>query len=230
MKKDLYKIDNSIDKLINNKHTLFLDNNEYNQIKYRLNKKSYNIYLPYKDSEKVILYKDVLPSVTLFKIEAKNTLKHQNILGSIMALNINSGYLGDIIVDNDNYYFYVLSDLKEFIIQNLTSIGKEKVTLKELDLNELCNYERKYKEIELLVSSIRIDNVLSKLLNTSRDKVNGIIKNKGVILNYQILNKNSYYLSNNDVFSVKRYGKYKYIDIINTTKKDKLVIKLLKYI
>lgn len=230
MKKDIYKIDNSIDKLIQNKHTLFLDGNEFNQIKYKLNKKSYNIYKPYKDSEKVILYKDNLPNVVLFKIEAKNTLKHQSILGSIMALNINPGYLGDIIIDGNNYYFYILSDLKEFILNNLIEIGKDKIKLIEQDLKTLENYERKYEEIHLLVTSNRIDNVLTRLLNTSRDKVIQIIKNKDVILNYQVLNKNSYYLNNNDVFSIKRYGKYKYIDIINTTKKDKLVIKILKYI
>ena len=147
-----------------------------------------------------------------------------------MALNINPGYLGDIIIDGNNYYFYILSDLKDFIINNLIEIGKDKIKLIEQDLKTLENYERKYEEIHLLVTSNRIDNVLTRLLNTSRDKVIQIIKNKDVILNYQVLNKNSYYLNNNDVFSIKRYGKYKYIDIINTTKKDKLVIKILKYI
>ena len=69
MKKDIYKIDNSIELLEVGKPTLFLDSKEFNAIKYRI--KNYNIFKPYKDSEKVILYINELPKVTLFKIESK---------------------------------------------------------------------------------------------------------------------------------------------------------------
>ena len=84
--------------------------------------------------------------------------------------------------------------------------------------------------MSLLVSSLRIDNVISKILNTNRDRVLEIIKNKEVLLNYDILSKNSYILKTNDIFSIRKYGKYKFINIINTTKKNKSVIKVLKYI
>ena len=228
MKRNLYKIDNSIELLSIGKPTLFLDPSEFNQIKYKY--KKYNIFKPYKDSEKVILYINELPNITLFKIESKNALKHQNILGSILALNINPSFLGDIIIDNDKYYFYIISELKEYIKNNLTKISNYNITLKEIDINTLNNYERKYEELEILVSSNRIDNVISKIINTNRDRIVDKIKNKEVILNYEILSKSSYYLKPNDVFSIRKYGKYKYIDIINTTKKNKSIIKVLKYI
>lgn len=228
MKRDIYKIDNSLELLSVGRPTLFLDPNEFNQIKYKI--KNYNVFKPYKDSEKVILYINELPNITLFKIEAKNTLKHQNILGSILALNINPSFLGDIIIDNDNYYFYIISELKEYIKNNLTKISNYNIILKEIDINTLNNYERKYEELQILVSSNRIDNVISKIINTNRDRIVDKIKNKDVILNYEILSKSSYYLKPNDIFSIRKYGKYKYIDIINTTKKNKSVIKILKYI
>ena len=228
MKKNIYKIENSIELLNIGKPTLFLDQIEYNTIKNKV--KKYNVYKPYIDSEKVILYINELPRVTLFKIESKNTLKHQSILGSILSLNINPSYLGDIIIDNDNYYFYIISDLKDYIKDNLTTISKYNIKLHELNINKLSNYKRKYEELTLLVSSLRIDNVISKIINTNRDRVLEIIKNKEVILNYNILSKSSYILKSNDIFSIRKYGKYKYIDIINTTKKNKSVIKVLKYI
>ena len=230
MKKDIYKIDNSIEKLLNNKHTLFLDQKELLDIKSKINKNKYNIYYPNKSSEKVILYKDNIPSVSLYKINSFNELKHQQILGSLMSLNISSSYLGDIIKYQDNFYFYILSDLDNFINEEFKYVGNNKITIEKIELDYLKDYEREYEEIEFIVSSNRIDNVISRLINTNRDKVIDIIKNKDVILNYSLLTKNSYNLKENDIFSIRRYGKYKYVGIKNTTKKDKIVVSVLKYL
>ena len=176
------------------------------------------------------MYVDNIPKVSLFKINSYKELRHQDILGSILSLNVSSSYLGDIIIDDNNYYFYIMSDLSNFIKDNLISIGNSKITLEEIDLNILKDYERKYEANELIVSSLRIDTVISRIIKTNRTNVLEKIKNKEVILNYEILSKNSYILKENDIFSVKRYGKYKFIGIINSTKKNNLVIKYLKYI
>lgn len=230
MKKNMYKIDNSIEKIYMGKNTMFLDMSEFKRVKSKLKGINYSIYYPYKDSEKMIIYTNEIPNVTLFKINTNETLTHSSILGSIMALNISSNYLGDIIVDNSNYYFYIMSDLKDYIKHNLTSIGNAKVTLEEMDLNELLSYERRYMEETIIVSSLRIDNVISKIIKTNRDTVLDKIKNDEVILNCEILSKNTYILKENDIFSIRRYGKYKYVGFIKSTKKDNYIIKYLKYI
>ena len=230
MKKDIYKIDNSIEKLLNNKHTLFLDQKELLDIKSKLPKNKYNIYYPNKSAEKVILYKDNIPSISLYKINSFEELKHQQILGSLMALNISPSYLGDIIKYQDNFYFYILSDLDNLITEEFKYVGSNKITLDKIDLDYLKDYEREYEVLEFIVSSNRIDNVIARLINTNRDKVIDIIKDKDVILNYEILTKNSYNLKENDIFSIRRYGKYKYMGIVNTTKKDKIVVSVLKYL
>ena len=147
-----------------------------------------------------------------------------------MSLNISPSYLGDIIKYNNNYYLYVISDLDNLIENEFKYVGNNKITLEKIDIESLKNYKREYEQIEFIVSSNRIDNVIARLINTNRDKVIDIIKNKDVILNYQVLTKNSYNLKENDIFSIRRYGKYKYIGIKNTTKKDKIVVSVLKYL
>ncbi len=230
MKYNIYKIDNSIEKLLKNKHTLFLDQRELNIIRSKLQKQDYNIFFVNKSAEKVILYKKNVPNVSLFKIKSYGKLRHQDILGSILGLNISSSYLGDIIIDQDNYYFYILSDLSDFIKDNLNMIGNNKVSLEMVNCDILKNYERKYEELELIVSSNRLDNVVAKIINTSRENVSKLIKEKKIVLNYNLLNKNSYYLKDNDIFSIGKYGKYKFIGIIKKTKRNKIIIKCLKYI
>lgn len=228
--RDAYKIENTIEKLLSKKATYFLDNGEYKKVISKIKKVNYNIYELYKDQEKVILYTEEKPKVSLFKIISNEKLKHQDILGAILSLNISPSFLGDIIIDDDNYYFYVLSDLDEFLYQNLKVIGNKNVVLEKIDLGYLKNYKRKYEEHKIIVTSIRIDNVISKIIGVNRRSIIDKIKNKEIILNYEILTKTSYNLKENDVFSIRRYGKYKFITIVNKTKKNNLVIEFLKYI
>lgn len=88
MKNDIYKINNIVEKVLSGRATNFLDQREFKLVTSKLNKKNYNIYSPYKTSEKVILYTNELPMVSLYKINTYEKLRHQDILGSILGLNI----------------------------------------------------------------------------------------------------------------------------------------------
>ena len=94
----------------------------------------------------------------------------------------------------------------------------------------LPNYERRYEEIELISSSERIDSVISKLTNIKRSDIDTLISKKNITLNYNTLTNKSYVLKEDDIFSVRGYGKYKYIGFCKQTKKGNLVLKILKYI
>lgn len=230
MKNDVYKINNIVEKVLSGRATNFLDQREFKLVTSKLKKKNYNIYSPYKTSEKVILYTNELPMVSLYKINTYEKLRHQDILGSILGLNILSSYVGDIIIEGDNYYFYIISDMDGFIKDNLNVIGNKHVSIEKINLDTLKDYERKYAEYEVVVSSLRIDNVISRIINTNRKLVCDKVKNKEIIINYEVLTRNSYVLKEDDVFSIRIYGKYKFIGVVNSTKKNNLVIKYLKYL
>lgn len=230
MKNDVYKINNIVEKVLSGRATNFLDQREFKLVTSKLKKKNYNIYSPYKTSEKVILYTNELPMVSLYKINTYEKLRHQDILGSILGLNILSSYVGDIIIEGDNYYFYIISDMDGFIKDNLNVIGNKHVSIEKINLDTLKDYERKYAEYEVVVSSLRIDNVISRIINTNRKLVCDKVKNKEIIINYEVLTRNSYVLKEDDVFSIRSYGKYKFIGVVNSTKKNNLVIKYLKYL
>ena len=230
MNLDVYKINNAVEKIKMGKNTQFLDIRELKLVTGKLKKNEYNIYYPYKDSEKVMLYTGKVPKVKLFKIYTVENIRHQDILGSLFALNIDSSYFGDIVLYNDYYYVFVSDDLALYIKNNLKMVGNKKVSLEEVDLSVLDNYERKYEEKEMIISSLRIDNVVSGIINTSRKVALDKIKNKEVVVNYDVMNKNSYILKENDIFSIRRYGKYKFVGIVKSTKKNNYIVKYLKYI
>lgn len=230
MKLDVYKINNAVEKIKTGKNTQFLDIRELKIVTGKLKKNEYNVYYPYKDSEKVMLYTGKVPKVKLFKIYTVENIRHQDILGSLFALNIDSSYFGDIVFYNDYYYVFVSDDLALYIKDNLKMVGNKKVSLEEVNLNVLDNYERKYEEKEMIISSLRIDNVVSGIINTSRKVALDKIKNKEVVVNYDVMNKNSYILKENDIFSIRRYGKYKFVGIVKSTKKNNFIVRYLKYI
>lgn len=230
MKSDVYKINNAVEKIKMGKNTQFLDGRELKIVTGKLKKNEYNVYYPYKDSEKVMLYTGKVPKVKLFKIYTVENIRHQDILGSLFSLNIDSSYFGDIVLFNDYYYVFVSEDLALYIKDNLKMVGNKKVSLEEVDLSVLDNYERKYEEKEMIISSLRVDNVISGIINTSRKVALDKIKNKEVVVNYDVMNKNSYILKENDIFSIRRYGKYKFVGIVKSTKKNNFIVRYLKYI
>lgn len=230
MKSDVYKINNAVEKIKTGKNTQFLDGRELKIVTGKLKKNEYNVYYPYKDSEKVMLYTGKVPKVKLFKIYTVENIRHQDILGSLFALNIDSSHFGDIVFYNDYYYVFVSDYLASYIKDNLKMVGNKKVSLEEVDLSVLDNYERNYEEKEMIISSLRIDNIVSGIINTSRKVALDKIKNKEVIVNYDVMNKNSYILKENDIFSIRRYGKYKFVGIVKSTKKNNFIVRYLKYI
>lgn len=230
MKTDIYKINNAVEKIASGKNTQFLDGRELKLVTSKLKKDEYNVYYPYKDSEKVMLYTGKVPIVKLFKINTVEKLRHQDILGSLFALNIDSSCFGDIVLYNEDYYVFIIEEMSLYVKDNLKKISKSKVDLEEVSLNTLDDYKRKYEEKEIIISSIRIDNVVASIINSSRSKALEKIKNKEVIVNYEVMNKNSYVLKENDIFSIRKYGKYKFIGIIKSTKKNNYIVKYLKYL
>ena len=225
----MYNIKKNIDRLNRGEPTFFLDPNLEREITKHF-KNNIKIFKPYEDTERIIIYKDLKPKVSLFKIITKEKLRHQDIMGSILALNIKREMLGDIIVDNNNYYFYILESVNNYILSYFNKVKNINISLEELPLNYLKDYKRKYKEIIINAKSNRVDLIISKLTGLSRRVVKDMISNKDIILNYQVLTNNSYQFKEKDIFSIRGYGKYKYVEVINKTKKNNYLVKCLKYI
>lgn len=226
----MYNIEKNLNRFYNVGSTFFLDSNELMQVKGKLRKDEYSIYYPYPDSEKVILYKDKLPEVILYEIKCNSLLRHQDILGTMFSLQISNEMFGDIILDNGHYYIFILKLFQNYFESNFLSIKNSKIELQELDINYLANYHRKYEELELIVSSERIDTIISRIINTSRSNIIEKYKNKEIMYNNDYLKKLDQKLKINDTFSIRKIGKFKYNGIIKSTKSSNYIVSVYKYL
>ncbi len=229
MKVNNYNIEKIIDALYNKGHTSFLTGKELMLVKGKLNKNEYKIYNLYEDSSKVILYKKEQPDIKLFKISSKTELRHQDILGTIFSLGIKEDTFGDIVKYNSSFYIFLLPHLVDYFKYNLTEIKNNKIELIEEDISLKDKFKQEYIKKEYIVSSLRIDNVISTITNESRSDVLLKFENKEIILNYDESIKPTRTLHEQDIFSIRKYGKYKYIGIKKNTKKGGFIIEVLQY-
>ena len=226
----MYTIQKNLNRLNNYQPTFFLDPKEQLELKSKLKKNNYKVFSPYKDAEKVIFYNEQLPEVILYEIKSKQEIRHQDILGTMYSLNISSEMFGDIILYNNRYFIYVLKLFQNYFEMNFTKVRNSSIELVRCELDYLEDFERKYETIEIIVSSERIDTVISSIIHCNRAMIKDKIKDKEILLNHELLKNNSYVLRVGDVFSIRRFGKYKYMGIVKQTKKDNYIIKCFKYL
>ena len=226
----MYFIEKNLTKLRNVGSTFFLDPKELNQVKSKLKKGEYNIYYPYRDSEKNIIYTKKEPEVLLYEILIKIPVRHQDIMGAMYSLNIAPELFGDILIIDNRYFIYILPIVRNYFESNFLMVKNAHIELKELDINYLKDYERSYEKLEFIVSSNRIDTVISSIIHTGRSNINDYIKKKEILLNYDYLKDNSYKLKEGDTFSIRKIGKFKYNGIIKNTKSNHIIIEILKYL
>lgn len=230
MKKNYYDIEKNLNKIYKGEPTYFLDPLTYNIVSKKLKNINYNIYSPYKDSEKVIIYTDKLPNIKLIEIISYDKLTHSEIMGSLFGFQITNEMFGDIIIYNNHYYVPIIANLYEMFIRDFQSVGNHSVTIKEVDISIIDNYQKAYEDIELIVGSLRIDSIVAKLIGSSRDNIKKRFLDGDIILNYEECTKYTTNLNIGDIFSIRRNGKYKLDNIIGKTKKDNYIINIKKYI
>ncbi|MFI3308012.1 MAG: YlmH/Sll1252 family protein [Mycoplasmatota bacterium] len=224
-----YFIEKNVSLIKRGHHTNFLDPVEFRTLSNALKKENikFNVFSSFEDCNSKIIYTTQFPNITLLKLNKK--IEHKHILGNLFNLGINKDTFGDIVVNNFTYVL-VHNNVLDIVKSSLSYIQDSFVEITEVDILEIENHKINFEYISLNVSSIRIDNVLAKLINTSRSKIDILINDKNVILNYKELTNKTYFLKENDVFSVRKYGKFVYNKIIKTTKKDTYIIELKKYI
>ncbi len=225
----IYTVEKIVEKVLYSNSTNFVEIKYLNRVKKELKNIKYNIYEPFNGATKIILY-NKMPNIKIYEIVSSNDLRHQDILGTLYSLNISDEMFGDVVIWNNRYFIIILSSIDNYIKSNLTSIKNSKVDLIEKDPYYLKNYKQEYEEFNIIVPSVRVDVIVSKIINSSRSNALEKIKNGDIYLNYELLTKPTYMLKENDIFSIKKYGKYKFNGIINETKKGNIIVNISKYV
>lgn len=155
------------------------------------------------------------------------SLKHPDVLGALLSLGLDRTKFGDIRIDEQQVQFIVASEVADFVRMHLTSIHKVKVHIEAVQENEpLIEVADEWLEEAHTVSSMRLDVILAKLLNVSRQKSQALIAGKKVRVNWTERDSASFEIHEGDIVSVRGYGRMKVLMIEGRTKKDKIRIQI----
>ncbi len=197
----------------------------------------YSVFGGFEDAERCIVGfgSDEMPeeyvfpiSVIGFSIRQNKQINHRNVLGSLMSLGIKRECLGDIIFKNDMCYVFAEAKIADFLLLNFTSVSSMRI--EPVIIDEQIEFEREFEKISVTVSSMRLDCVVSELVNKSRSVSSELITSGLVYLNSIQCQKKDRIIASDDIISVRRIGKFKIDGIQGYTKKNRVKLDILKYI
>ena len=214
----------------------FLNELEVSQVHNHLNKYKieHSFFGGYPNSTRMYLYiGDGYSDYNEIKgikitLKGKEQVSHRDYLGSLMGLGINRECVGDIVVADDGAVVFVRSEVFSYILENLTLVGRQAVILSEYE-SDGESLGAVYESVEVLVTSLRIDNFISSVCKCSRQTANELISGDKVFVNYSCVSKSSKSLSGGDTVSIRGFGKYKVGEVLRKTKSDRLVLSVLQY-
>lgn len=242
--KNVYDKANLVLKKHIEKETDFLNVYELKEAKAVLNSFEdikYKIYKGYEKSYYGVIYiypyyiddKDLEEPIKIIKISGNfkfKKLSHRDYLGSLLSLGIKREKIGDILVNKDCAYIIAKEEITSYIMNNLNNVNQNKVNLKEVNYKEVVFNGYDFKEEMLVISSLRLDLIISKVYNISRTKSLNIIKNEHVKIDFKVESNNSNTLEEKNLISVRNYGRFILKSIEGSTRKGKTRVIVQKFI
>ena len=188
------------------------------------------VYLPdYLDE--TFLYEQDSPVVclraTFFDGDVRS---HRDFLGGLMACGIARETLGDICVGKGSCDFFVTSQIADFVEQNLTSVGRAKLRLQRIPLNEAQIPDPEFKEIKDTVASLRLDSIISTGFRIGRSQAAAFISAGKAAIDGLPCEKPDKAVTEGMKISVRGLGKIKVHCVSGQTKKDRIWVIIHRYI
>lgn len=168
--------------------------------------------------------------VLYLKHDSRVSLSHRDYLGSLMGLGIKREKIGDILVKEESCQIVVMSDIVEYIGMQLSNVGSTSVEVNIRDIDEIDVPQKKLKEINSTVASMRLDSIAGIGFGISRSKIAEFIKSDRVSLNWVKTDNTAKAVKEGDTISIKGKGRVEVSKVGGTTKKGRINISLKKYI
>jgi len=175
---------------------------------------------------------DYVFPISIIKVEynAKfGGITHRSVLGSLIGLGIVRGKIGDILFRENAAFVFIDTNIADFVVMSFKKAGNTNVKARIVSLDEIGSSDVSGHLRNITLSSLRLDTVLSGAFNLSRGKASKLIKSEKAFVNWSVCESVSKPISENDMITLRGFGRVKIIQIIGKTKKDKFLVSINKF-
>lgn len=155
------------------------------------------------------------------------TITHRDVLGALMNIGLERDQFGEIYIKEDCIYVVVMTSISSYVIQSVHQIGRGKVNFEVSE--ETVTLEKNWSEQSYVVTSMRLDQIVSSVTNLSREKAKRLIQAGLVKLNYVTIEDVSKVCHNDSDISIRGYGRFHLLEEKAQTKKGNAVVIIAKY-
>ena len=171
--------------------------------------------------------------VALMKVNTargNGKLTHRDYLGSMTGLGIRREKTGDILVREDGADIFILKDVADFLRYNYDKAGRTPIKVEIVPAGEAVTVKQEFKVITDTVASLRLDSVLSSAFGISRAKAQEAVRRGIVFVNSSLCEKPDCQVREGDRFVIRGKGKARLAETGGKSRKDRIYIKVEKYI
>lgn len=148
-------------------------------------------------------------------------LSHRDFLGALMNLGIERSTLGDILTGESEAYLFCLESIAEYICENLEQVKHTHVRCRVKEgAEEFPQEEPTLQRVQ--VSSLRIDALVAKVYNKSRNDCLEFFRTGRVFVDGRLCENNARQLKSGETVNVRGYGKFLLSPGTSETRKGKL--------
>lgn len=150
-------------------------------------------------------------------------LNHRDILGAVMNLGIDRSKVGDIMVGPNEYFIVCEETIAPYITAHLDRIKHTVVGLTPVSSMDVV-IRQNFEEREGIITSNRLDSVLSCVYKLSRSQSLDYFKAEKVFVNGMCIQNPSYRCRENDIVSVRGHGRFLFLKENGETNKGRIKI------
>ena len=191
------------------------------------------VFYPEKLTEELVRksLKNVLSGIRIIlKNDQIGDYEHKNYLSALIKIGIDRGKIGDILVDDYGADIIAFDMNKEFIIQSLSELTRfRKANIDIIPIDDIKQKIDRFEESTIIVSSMRIDNIVAELAGCSRANADEYINSEKVFVNYETALKVSKTIFEGDIVTIRGKGKFRIDGLVRNTRNNRFVIKVNKY-
>lgn len=176
------------------------------------------------------LYEDGTPLICLrASFYEGDSPSHRDFLGALMGVGIAREAVGDICVGKGICDFFVTAEIAPYVIQNLTSAGRAKLSITPIPLSEVQVPKPEVKEIKDTLASLRLDSVISSGFRIGRSLAAQYVSAGKAAINGQPCEKPDKMVTEGDKISLRGMGRIWLHSVGGQTKKGRISVVIDRY-